>query len=92
MSRYGTWRGIPREEIAWHPTVDKEKCVGCKECFNFCMHSVYGWDADGHRVFVKEPFSCVVGCSSCAGLCSAGAISFPPLTVLKEFLSERRQS
>jgi ferredoxin len=24
-----------------------------------------------------------VGCSTCAGLCKEGAISFPPLTILK---------
>lgn len=27
-----TWRGIPREEVNWHPTVDQELCIGCGIC------------------------------------------------------------
>lgn len=83
MSKYGNWRGIPREEIPWHPTVDLEKCAGCKECFNFCSHGVYAWDEEKNNPKVVEPYSCVVGCSSCMGMCTQEAISFPPLTILK---------
>jgi len=83
MAKYGAWQGIPREEIPWHPTVDLSKCVGCKECFNFCHQKVYSWDEANNKTRVVEPYRCVVGCSTCAGLCKVEAISFPPLTVLK---------
>jgi NAD-dependent dihydropyrimidine dehydrogenase PreA subunit len=83
MSNYGTWQGIPRENVPWHPTVDAAKCLGCKECYNFCRQKVYGWDTENNKTRVAEPFRCVVGCSTCAGLCKEGAISFPPLTVLQ---------
>jgi NAD-dependent dihydropyrimidine dehydrogenase PreA subunit len=84
MGKYGTWQGILREKVPWHPTVDAEKCVGCQECFNFCGHGVYAWDEKNNKTKVVEPFQCVVGCSNCAGKCPAEAIKFPPLTILKD--------
>ena len=83
MSKYGFWQGIPREQIPWYPTVDIEKCIGCKECYNFCGHKVYEWDNENNKTMVINPFNCVVGCSSCSGLCKENAITFPPLTILK---------
>ena len=80
---YGTWKGVPREQVPWYPTVDAAKCKGCKECFNFCSHKVYAWDAKNNKTLVAQPYYCVVGCSSCMGLCKEEAISCPPLTVLK---------
>jgi NAD-dependent dihydropyrimidine dehydrogenase PreA subunit len=84
VGNYGTWKGVPREEIPWYPAIDLDKCVGCKECFNFCRHKVYSWDEENNKTKVAEPFSCVVGCSTCLGLCKENAISFPPLTILKD--------
>jgi NAD-dependent dihydropyrimidine dehydrogenase PreA subunit len=86
MSKYGTWKGTPRENIPWHPTVDESKCVGCKTCFEFCSHGVYSWNEQTDRPVVAEPFQCMVGCSSCMNQCANEAISFPPLSVLKPFL------
>ncbi len=83
MGSYGTWQGIARENIPWFPTVDTVKCAGCKECFNFCRQKVYGWDEANDKTVVVQPFKCVVGCSTCAGMCKEGAISFPPLTILR---------
>lgn len=80
---HGTWKGVPREQVPWYPTVDAGKCRGCKECFNFCSHGVYAWDAQNNKTLVAHPYDCVVGCSSCMGLCKEEAITFPPLTVLK---------
>jgi NAD-dependent dihydropyrimidine dehydrogenase PreA subunit len=74
---------LPREKIPWFPTVDEQKCAGCKECFDFCKHEVYAWDEEKDKTRVARPYQCVVGCSTCAGLCKEGAISFPPLTILK---------
>lgn len=86
MGKYGEWKGVPRENIPGYPGVDLKKCVGCKECFNFCRHGVYAWDEKNNKTKVVEPFYCVVGCSSCAGLCKESAISFPPLTILKDIV------
>jgi CDP-4-dehydro-6-deoxyglucose reductase, E3 len=86
MGNYGTWKGHPREQIPWHPTVDLEACIGCKTCWEFCSHGVYAWDDATDRPKVVEPFQCVVGCSGCSHQCEHGAISFPTLDVLKPFL------
>ncbi len=86
MSTNGTWKGIPRERIPWFPSVDLEKCVGCRTCFEFCSHGVYGWDDAASVPTVVEPYHCVVGCSNCAHQCEEEAISFPPLTILKSFV------
>jgi len=86
MSKFGKWKGFPREKIPWFPAVDDAKCKGCKKCFEFCKHEVYAWDEVKKKTKVANPFGCVVGCSSCAGLCAEKAIIFPPLTVLQPFL------
>ncbi len=83
MRGYGQWQGVPRENVPWYPTVNTDKCVGCKVCFEFCRHGVYRWDDAKNKTVVKEPFRCVVGCSTCAGMCKEKAISFPPLTILQ---------
>lgn len=82
MSRYGQWKGVPREQVPWYPTIDTDKCTGCRTCIEFCSHGVYTWDDATDRPRVAEPFQCVVGCSSCSHQCEQEAISFPPLTVL----------
>ena len=28
MSTYGTWKGTPREQIPWYPTVDQDEVRG----------------------------------------------------------------
>jgi len=91
MGKYGNWQGIPREDIPWHPTVDLEKCLGCKECYNFCSHGVYDWDEKNNKPKVVEPYSCVVGCSSCMGMCPQEAISFPSLTILKNLKKSQQE-
>jgi NAD-dependent dihydropyrimidine dehydrogenase PreA subunit len=84
---HGTWRGFPRERIPWYPTVDAAKCAGCRICFEFCSHGVYAWDDQANTPRVIEPFKCVVGCGSCTQECDAGAITFPPLSILKAYVS-----
>jgi len=34
--KFATWKGIPREEIEWYPTVNKDKCTGCGMCMTGC--------------------------------------------------------
>jgi NAD-dependent dihydropyrimidine dehydrogenase PreA subunit len=77
-----TYKGIPREQIPWFPTVHQEKCDGCKECLKLCPTGVYMWDDQTQKPLVINPLNCVVGCSNCAIICKRDAIIFPPKTIL----------
>jgi NAD-dependent dihydropyrimidine dehydrogenase PreA subunit len=71
------WRGIPREQIPWYPTIDAEKCIGCRTCVDFCKNAVLTFDEATQKAMVCNPYNCVVECSSCGRLCPEDAISFP---------------
>jgi NAD-dependent dihydropyrimidine dehydrogenase PreA subunit len=79
------WRGIPREEIPWYPTILEELCDGCGICVRFCSFGVYETDEKANKVRVANPFYCEVGCSICAAKCKPKAIIFPPLSMLDMF-------
>ncbi len=81
----GTWRGIPREEIPWYPTIMEDLCDGCKLCIQFCSFRVYEYDEKTNKAQVMNPFNCVVGCSMCSLKCKPKAIMFPPLSILETF-------
>ncbi len=68
---------LPREKIAWFPTVDYEVCTGDQECFNFCKNNVFTWDEENQHPIVANPYNCVVGCQACINVCPVQAISFP---------------
>jgi NAD-dependent dihydropyrimidine dehydrogenase PreA subunit len=70
-------------EIEWGPTVDARACTGCRTCIDFCHNDVYGWSDHEDKVVVAFKTHCVPGCSHCATLCDAGAISFPMLEEIK---------
>ena len=76
------WRGIPREEVPWFPTIDQGKCTGCQTCMTFCKNDVLVFEEKTGRVRVANAYNCVVECSTCARLCPSEAISFP---VQKDF-------
>ncbi len=80
-----SWRGIPREEIPWFPSIMEELCDGCKVCLKFCSFGVYEYDEKTDKVKVAYPFHCEVGCSICAAKCKPKAIVFPPLKILEAF-------
>lgn len=79
---------IPREKIPWFPTIDYEKCEGCQECFKFCRNGVYIWDEENKKPVVKNPYNCIVLCSTCAGLCENEAIKFPDLNEIRKLMKE----
>lgn len=60
----------------WYPVIDRDACVNCLECLNFCLFGVYGLD-DAGRIFVEQPDACRDGCPACARICPSGAILFP---------------
>lgn len=72
------WHGIARKEIPWFSTLDANKCIGCELCYVTCGRDVYEITSDTpHKAFVKRPYNCMVGCSTCSVVCPTQAISFP---------------
>ena len=86
MAKGGFGR-IPRERIQWYPSIDPDRCSGCGVCVEFCHQSVF---SQNESVEVVRPYSCVVGCTGCAGQCPSQAISFPSLVDLREMLKKLR--
>jgi len=80
-----SWRGVPREEIPWFPSILDDLCDGCMICLKFCPYGVFEYDDKTNKIGVKNPFNCVVGCNMCAQKCKPKAILFPPLTILETF-------
>ena len=85
---YGAWRGYPRETIPWFPSINEDLCDGCGRCLELCSHKALAPTEDG-KVWVADPFRCVVGCSSCANICQPGAITFPPRSMLDAYTRRR---
>jgi NAD-dependent dihydropyrimidine dehydrogenase PreA subunit len=84
VTAVSTWHGIPREQVAWFPTVDAEKCIGCQLCFVTCGRDVYAiGPAPDFESSVARPYNCMVGCSTCAVVCPSDAISFPSREVVR---------
>ncbi|RIK28735.1 MAG: ferredoxin [Chloroflexi bacterium] len=71
------WHGIPRDEIAWYPTVVADRCIGCGMCVTSCGRQVYAFDYEQNVAVVEHPLQCMVGCTTCATLCRRDAIEFP---------------
>lgn len=59
----------------WFPVIDKERCIECGVCLDFCPFGVYEWHDD--RVTVVNPSKCKNNCPSCARNCPQEAIIFP---------------
>ncbi len=85
----GQYGGIPRERIPWYPTIATDRCTKCGSCVSFCHNGVYADTDDGP--VVKNPFSCVVGCTGCASQCDANAITFPTLMEMRDTLERLRK-
>lgn len=60
----------------WFPVIDRDRCVNCRQCLNFCLFGVYAADEDG-CVRVVKPASCKTFCPACARICPSAAIIFP---------------
>ena len=87
-SKFAYWHGIPREQIPWYPSVDEEKCIGCKLCFVSCGRNVFDFDVMQHKAVVTRPYNCMVGCSTCATICPSRAISFPEKEIVHKIEKE----
>ncbi len=60
----------------WFPVIDYDRCVGCRQCLDFCLFGVYSPGQD-RAVQVANPAGCKTGCPACARVCPHAAIVFP---------------
>lgn len=88
--QFAFWHGIPREEIPWYPTIDEDKCIGCKLCYVTCGRNVFSFDSERNKAVVYKPYNCMVGCSTCATVCPTGAILFPSREIVQKIEKEYR--
>lgn len=88
--KFATWKGVPREEIDWHPTIDEDRCRGCGMCFTSCGRNVFDYDEDSEKSVVARPLQCMVGCTSCESWCVFEAISFPDKQYVRDFIKEKK--
>jgi len=80
---------VIEKKIDWFPGIDYSKCTGCKECFGFCSHKVFGWNNKKKQPVVSNPYGCVVGCMTCStSVCKQGALSHPSLEELKNMMDK----
>jgi len=87
---YAQWKGIPREEIKWHPTVNESKCTGCGMCFTSCGREVFDYDRERKKATVARPLQCLVGCTSCETWCVFQAISFPEKDYIRQVIKKHK--
>ena len=60
---------------AWNPILDKERCIECGKCYDFCLFGVY--TIEEKRIRVTNPQNCKNNCPACARMCPEKAIIFP---------------
>lgn len=89
--KYGTWQGIPREQIPWFPTVSVQLCNGCGKCIEICPKEVFKMTEE-QVVEVVEPFACIVGCCFCKSACDPQAILMPQKSMLDQYRHGQRHA
>ena len=72
-----TFPEIPGDWVPWFPTIDRERCVACGKCVDFCLFGVYRRDPETKKVEVCSPQNCKTNCPACARMCPYTAIIFP---------------
>jgi len=88
--KYAKWKGVPRGEINWNPTIDESQCIGCGMCVVSCGRDVFDFDKEKNVAIVARPLQCMVGCTSCAVWCYFDAITFPDPMSIKELIKKRK--
>ena len=89
--QYGTWQGIPREQIPWFPTVSPDLCNGCGKCIEVCPKAVFQMNED-QVAEVIDPFDCIVGCCFCKSACDPQAILMPEKSMLDQYRHGQRHA
>ena len=84
------WHGVPRDQIDWQPTVIADRCVGCGLCTTSCGRGVYGFDYEHNVAVVVNPIMCMVGCTTCATICTRDAIEFPSTGYIRQLIRDEK--
>lgn len=77
---------IPRREIPWEPSIDHEKCNGCKICEDFCPKGVFDYNNHEEKAEVARGRECVFLCTGCLKKCHKNAITFPDKEKFKKYI------
>jgi len=88
--KFAMWKGVPREQIDWHPTINENKCTGCGMCVTSCGREVFDFDAATNKAFVARPLQCLVGCTSCEAWCVFEAIHFPDKKYVRDVIKKNK--
>jgi NAD-dependent dihydropyrimidine dehydrogenase PreA subunit len=88
--KFATWKGVPRQEIDWHPTINESKCTGCGMCVTSCGREVFDFDAAKKKAVVARPLQCLPGCTSCEAWCVFDAISFRDKQYMREVIKKNK--
>ena len=59
-------------------------------CVTSCGRGVYAFDYDGNQPVVVKPQMCLVGCTTCATICTRDAIEFPSTGYIRHIIRKRR--
>lgn len=86
----GAWHGIPREQIDWHPSVIADRCIGCGLCATSCGRGVYAFDYEANKPVVVAPQMCMVGCTTCATICTQDALEFPSQGYIRQVIRQNK--
>lgn len=84
------WHGIPREKIEWAPTIVADRCIGCGLCATSCGRGVYAFDYEANKPVVVTPLMCMVGCTTCATICTQDAIEFPSQGYIRQIIKKNK--
>ncbi|MDP6636210.1 MAG: ferredoxin family protein [Phycisphaerae bacterium] len=60
----------------WFPVIDRDRCVDCLQCLNFCLFGTFTLSPD-KKAIVSKPAACKNLCPACARICPKSAIIFP---------------
>ena len=58
----------------WYPIINRETCVNCLTCVEFCPHEVY--EVQNGKPVVANLDNCVEFCQGCGKICPTGAIAY----------------